>query len=90
MPKPPPPTLPPPEADASRALQQRLLDLGYLLPGDVDGQFGPATQNAVLAFQKWERLDRTGLVDARTRAGSRSPAARRRSPAAARASGPRS
>jgi Sporulation and spore germination/Putative peptidoglycan binding domain/L,D-transpeptidase catalytic domain len=51
-----------------RDLQRRLIVLGYLLPGDDDGRFGPATQNAVLAFQKWEGLNRTGLVDARTKA----------------------
>jgi peptidoglycan hydrolase-like protein with peptidoglycan-binding domain len=32
-------------------LQQRLHDLGYD-PGPIDGQFGPATQMAVWAFQK--------------------------------------
>ena len=37
-------------------------------PGDDDGQFGPATQNAILAFQKWERLGRTGLRDPQTKA----------------------
>jgi peptidoglycan hydrolase-like protein with peptidoglycan-binding domain len=41
--------------------------LGYLLPGADDGRFGPATQNAILAFQKWERLNRTGLLDSRTK-----------------------
>jgi len=69
IPLPPPrrERLPPPDP-AVRATQQRLIELGYLLPGDDDGRFGPATQNAVLAFQKWERLDRTGLVDKRTSA----------------------
>jgi hypothetical protein len=59
--------LPPPDAGV-RAVQRRLIALGYLLAGDDDGRFGPVTQNSVLAFQKWERLTRTGLVDARTRA----------------------
>jgi Sporulation and spore germination/L,D-transpeptidase catalytic domain/Putative peptidoglycan binding domain len=59
--------LPPPDA-GTRDVQQRLIELGYLLPGDNDGRFGPGTQNAILAFQKWERLDRTGLLDARTKA----------------------
>ncbi len=69
VPTPKPPVVPTtPENDAVRNLQQRLLDLGYLVQGDVDGQFGPATSNAVLAFQKWEGLDRTGQVDDRTRA----------------------
>jgi peptidoglycan hydrolase-like protein with peptidoglycan-binding domain len=43
-----------------------LIELGYLIDGDADGRLGPVTQNAVLAFQKWERLDRTGSLDART------------------------
>jgi peptidoglycan hydrolase-like protein with peptidoglycan-binding domain len=71
------PNVPVPEPDAARLpapdagvkkLQQRLIALGYLLGGDDDGRFGPATQNAILAFQKWERLGRTGLLDARTKA----------------------
>jgi hypothetical protein len=59
--------LPPPDP-AVKAAQQQLIALGYLLRGDDDGRFGPATQNAILAFQKWERLDRTGLVNSRTKA----------------------
>jgi peptidoglycan hydrolase-like protein with peptidoglycan-binding domain len=59
--------LPPPDA-GTRSVQQQLIDLGYLLRGDNDGRFGPATQNAILAFQKWERLNRTGLLDAGTKA----------------------
>jgi peptidoglycan hydrolase-like protein with peptidoglycan-binding domain len=49
-------------------LQLRLVELGYLVTGDADGRFGPATANAVLAFQKWERLSRTGLLDKPTEA----------------------
>jgi peptidoglycan hydrolase-like protein with peptidoglycan-binding domain len=56
-----------PPDPAVKKTQQRLIALGYLLPGDDDGRFGPATQNAILAFQKWERLDRTGLLDSRTK-----------------------
>ena len=66
VPKPPQERLPSPDP-AVKATQQRLIALGYLLPGDDDGRFGPATQNAILAFQKWERLDRTGLLDSRTK-----------------------
>src|SRR3954454_15126055 len=29
---------------------------------------GPATTNATLSFQKWERLERTGLLNRRTKA----------------------
>jgi Sporulation and spore germination/L,D-transpeptidase catalytic domain/Putative peptidoglycan binding domain len=67
VPEPPALRLPPPD-DAVKTLQQRLIELGYLLPGDADGRFGPATQNAILSFQKWERLGRTGLLDKQTKA----------------------
>ena len=66
VPKPPPLRLRPPDA-AVKAVQQQLVELGYLLPGDDDGRFGPATQNAILSFQKWERLDRTGLLNSPTK-----------------------
>jgi lipoprotein-anchoring transpeptidase ErfK/SrfK len=36
------------------------------LPKDVDGQAGPATQSAVLAFQKWEGLSRDGQLGPQT------------------------
>jgi peptidoglycan hydrolase-like protein with peptidoglycan-binding domain len=68
VPTPPQERLPAPDP-AVKSTQERLIELGYLLPGDADGRFGPATQNAILAFQKSERLDRTGLLDARTRFG---------------------
>jgi hypothetical protein len=67
VPKPPALRLPAPDP-AVRDVQQRLIDLGYLLQGDADGRFGPSTQNAILSFQKWERLGRTGLLDDRTKA----------------------
>jgi peptidoglycan hydrolase-like protein with peptidoglycan-binding domain len=66
VPKPRREKLPPPDP-AVKATQQGLITLGYLLPGDDDGRFGPATQNAILGFQKWERLNRTGLLDSRTK-----------------------
>jgi hypothetical protein len=49
-----------------RAAQQRLVELGYLLSKDVDGQAGPTTQSAVLAFQKWEGLQRDGALGLQT------------------------
>ena len=67
VPEPPQLRLPPPDAGV-KTVQQRLIELGYLLPSDDDGRFGPATQNAILAFQKWERLARTGLLDGPTKA----------------------
>ena len=45
VPVPPQPRLPAPDP-AVKATQQSLIALGYLLPGDDDGRFGPATQNA--------------------------------------------
>jgi hypothetical protein len=62
VPEPPATRLPPPE-ESVKTLQQRLIVLGYMVSGDDDGQFGPATSNALLAFQKWEGLPRTGLLD---------------------------
>jgi hypothetical protein len=67
VPEPPSLRLPPPDP-AVKDVQHQLIGLGYLLPGDDDGRFGPATQNAILSFQKWERLGRTGLLDGQTKA----------------------
>jgi hypothetical protein len=64
-PKPPTETAPP-VLGPVRAAQQRLAELGYLLPKDVDGQAGPTTQTAVLAFQKWEGLQRDGMLGPQT------------------------
>jgi lipoprotein-anchoring transpeptidase ErfK/SrfK len=57
-----------PVSSAARSVQQRLADLGYLLPASVDGKAGPATETAITAFQKWQGLDRTGIADAQTQA----------------------
>src|SRR5262249_45605277 len=65
VPGPPQERLPAPDAHV-RAVQQRLIALGYLSAGDADGRLGPVTSNAILAFQKWEGLDRTGSLDANT------------------------
>ena len=53
--------------DAVRALQRALDNLGYHL-GDVDGEYGPLTRGAVLAFQADNNLPTTGTVDTETRA----------------------
>ena len=66
VPHTPPTRLPAPDP-AVMATQQRLITLGYMVPGDDDGRLGPATQNAILAFQKWEGLNRTGLLDSGTK-----------------------
>jgi peptidoglycan hydrolase-like protein with peptidoglycan-binding domain len=47
-----------------RALEQRLRELRYALPR-ADGLYGLDTHQAVLAFQKVERLPWTGRVDRR-------------------------
>ena len=49
----------PVEAANTRSLQARLVELGYLPRGGVDGHAGPRTTNAVLAFQKWAGLSAT-------------------------------
>ena len=48
-------------------VQQRLLELGFWLYG-VDGEYGPTTKQAVMAFQKWNGLDPTGSVNEATAA----------------------
>lgn len=53
--------------DAVRRVQQRLLDLGFWHAG-VDGGYGHTTSQAVMAFQKWTGLARTGIVDDTTAA----------------------
>ena len=65
VPQPPPERLKPPDPHV-KAAQLRLIALGYLVKGDADGRFGPVTSNALLAFEKWERLPRTGLLDPAT------------------------
>lgn len=57
-----------PVAEDTRALQQRLADLGYLPASGVDGRTGPATTAAIIAFQKWQRLGRDGTAGPQTRA----------------------
>jgi len=42
-----------------REAQRLLSDMGYWT-GAVDGRFDPATQSAVIAFQKWEGRPITG------------------------------
>jgi N-acetylmuramoyl-L-alanine amidase len=45
--------------------EQRLADLSYR-PGSIDGEFDTQTRSAVIAFQKWEGLSRTGTIGATT------------------------
>jgi lipoprotein-anchoring transpeptidase ErfK/SrfK len=53
--------------DAVLALQQRLVELGYWV-GEPDGSYGLTTQQAVMAFQKAEGLDRDGVAGPQTMA----------------------
>ena len=47
-------------------LQNRLSDLGYY-KSEVDGQFGPGTEEAVKAFQRANGLEADGIVGPETR-----------------------
>jgi Putative peptidoglycan binding domain/L,D-transpeptidase catalytic domain len=46
------------------ALQRKLIRLRYLQPGLADGVYGNRTVQAVMAFQGWVGLPRTGYMDA--------------------------
>jgi hypothetical protein len=65
-----------------RGIQLRLSLLGYLDRADVTGSLDYVTEQALLAFQGWEDLDRTGSVTGQTQvalfgASRPEPAARR-------------
>jgi hypothetical protein len=49
-----------------RGIQLRLWTLGYLDRSDVTGSLDYLTEQALLAFQGWEELDRTGTVTGQT------------------------
>ena len=51
-------------------------ELGYLPEDAVTGKWDYRTQQAVIAFQSWEGLERDGIVGAMTLTGSTPPAAR--------------
>lgn len=53
---------------STKDVQKRLAKLHYLPPGAVDGEAGYRTQQAVMAFQAWEGLDRDGVVGPMTTA----------------------
>jgi peptidoglycan hydrolase-like protein with peptidoglycan-binding domain len=52
------------EGRAVRVLQEALVEAGYEI--DVDGDFGRATEQAVLAFQEANELDMDGVVGPNT------------------------
>lgn len=55
------------DGDDTRVIQERLVQLGFWL-GDVDGLYGKLTRQAVMAFQKYTRLEASGEVDVPTAA----------------------
>ena len=54
------------QGDEVKNLQSRLYALGYYT-GEIDGQFGPGTREAVTAFQKRNGLAADGIVGGETR-----------------------
>jgi hypothetical protein len=48
------------------AVQEKLVELGYLPEGGVDGIWGDRSRTATIAFQKWEGLLRDGIPGPRT------------------------
>lgn len=48
------------------AVQKKLVELGYLPVGGVDGIWGDRSRTATIAFQKWEGLIRDGIPGPRT------------------------
>jgi lipoprotein-anchoring transpeptidase ErfK/SrfK len=52
----------------TKEVQQLLANRGYLPPDAVDGKAGYRTQQAILAFQSWEGLQRDGVVGPATTA----------------------
>jgi peptidoglycan hydrolase-like protein with peptidoglycan-binding domain len=49
--------------DITKALQRKLIRLRYLQPGLATGNYGLGTVQAVMAFQGWVGLPRTGYMD---------------------------
>jgi Sporulation and spore germination/L,D-transpeptidase catalytic domain/Putative peptidoglycan binding domain len=50
----------------TRALQQRLVDLGFMAQDGITGTVDYRTSNAVLGFQKWANLTRDGSLGSAT------------------------
>lgn len=57
------------KGDEVTRLQQRLRELGYYA-GEVDGQYGPGTQDAVIRFQQQHGLDADGIAGESTRSAA--------------------
>ncbi len=54
------------EGEEVKKIQQRLADLGFY-KSEVDGQFGPGTRNAVMAFQSQHDLGVDGVIGPSTK-----------------------
>jgi peptidoglycan hydrolase-like protein with peptidoglycan-binding domain len=61
--------------DSVKALQQALVNAGVNLRGGADGIFGPATAQALKAFQQSQGLNPSGVVDDATLAALQNPKA---------------
>ena len=55
------------KGDKVTALQEALIELGFL-SGKADGDFGPGTEKAVIAFQQKNDYPATGIMDANIQA----------------------
>lgn len=47
-------------------LQQQLITLGYLAEGEDDGKFGPKTRNALMQFQRDQKISVDGIAGIQT------------------------
>jgi hypothetical protein len=54
------------ESDEVKALQEKLIELGYLKEGQADGVFGRGTEKAVEAFQEKNGLEDDGVAGEKT------------------------
>ena len=55
--------LPEERAPGLRDVQELLVDLGFMAPTGITGASDDETSTAVLTFQKWSGLPRTGILD---------------------------
>ncbi len=63
LPSSPPPSLTFTERAHIKAVQERLIDLGYVMVGKADGSAGPRTAGAIAAFQTENGYPVTGKID---------------------------
>lgn len=60
-----------PEQQTTRGLQQLLVDLGFMDSSGITGRLDDQTSTALLGFQKWTGLVRSGMLSDQTVAGLR-------------------